>query len=107
MAIDAATLRDSPVSRSGIRRRGGREVVSINYSNHMIVAFGDGTLDLQFHDDLSASSYIWLLEHLIRRYRKVGIIADNASALTGKKMREFLDGTDGAVEILHLPPHTH
>ena len=72
----------------------------------MIGALGDGTLDPQFHDDLSASSYVWLVEHLLRRYGKVGILAYNASALTSKEMRKCLEYMDGAVEILHLPPHT-
>ena len=72
----------------------------------MIGALGDGTLDLQFHDDLSADSYVDLVEHLHRRYQKVGIIADNAGALTGKDMRACLEDAGGDVEILHLPPHT-
>ena len=109
VAVDAATLRDSPVSRRGIRRRGGRETVPVNHSKqsiHMIGALGDGTLDLQFHDDLSAGSYVDLVKHLHRRYGKVGIIADNASALTGRDMRKCLDDAGGDVEILHLPPRT-
>ena len=83
-------------------------MVSINHSKqsvHMIGALGDGTLDLQFHDDLSANSYVWLVEHLLRRYGVVSIITDNAGALTSKEMRKFLDDADGAVELLHLPPH--
>ena len=109
VAVDAATLRDSPVSRRGIRRRGGRETVPTNHSKqsiHMIGALGDGTLDLQFHDDLSAGSCVGLVEHLRRRYGKVGIIADNAGSLTGRGMRKCLDDADGAVEMLHLPPRT-
>ena len=93
VAVDAATLRDSPVSRRGIRRRGGREAVLVNHSKqsiHMIGALGDGTLDLQFHDGLTAASYVKLVEHLRRRYGKVGIIADNAGALTGKEMQKCL-----------------
>ena len=88
VAADAATLRDSPVSRRGIRRRGGMETVPANHSKqsiHMIGALKDGTLDLQFHDDLSAESCIDLVDHLRRRYGKVGIITDNASALTGRE----------------------
>ena len=109
VAVDAATLRDSPVSRRGIRRRRGRETVPVNHSKqsiHMIGALGDGTLDLQFHDGLSAGSCVGLVEHLRRRYGKVGIIADNAGSLTGRDMRKCLDGADGDMEILHLPPHT-
>ncbi len=109
VAVDAATLRDSPVSRKGIRRRGGRETVPVNYSKqsiHMIGALGDGALELQFHDDLTAASYVELVKHLHRRYGKVGILADNAGALTGRDMRKCLDDTGGDVEILHLPPHT-
>lgn len=36
----------------------------------------------------------------------MGIVADNASALTGKDMRKCLDDADGDVEILHLPART-
>ena len=72
----------------------------------MIGAPGDGTPDLQFHNDLSASSYVWLVEHLLWRYGKVGILAYNASALTSKEMRKCLDDADGDMEILHISPHT-
>ncbi|MYB30763.1 MAG: hypothetical protein F4Y18_07015 [Cenarchaeum sp. SB0663_bin_5] len=72
----------------------------------MIGALGDGTLNLQFHDNLTAASYVELIKHLHRRYRKVGIIADNASALTDITMRKCLDDSGGDIEILHLPPHT-
>lgn len=51
-------------------------------------------------------SYIELIKHLHRRYGKVGIIADNASALTGRDMQECLDDMGEDVAILHLPPHT-
>ena len=33
-------------------------------------------------------------------------IADNAGALTGKTMSEYIAGTDGAVEMVHIPSHT-
>lgn len=33
-----------------------------------------------------------------------GILADNASALTGKYMKEYIASTNGDVEIIHIPP---
>ena len=107
VAIDAATLRDSPTSRRG--RRGGKDTVRTNHSKkaiHLIGALGDGTLDLQFHGDLKADSYVSLVEYARRRHEKIGIIGDNAGALTGKTMRDYISGTDGAVEMVHIPPHT-
>ena len=109
LAIDAATIRDSPVSRRGLRRRGGKDTVPINYSKkslHIIGALGDGTLDIQFHGNLKADSYVDLIEYARRRHKKIGIIADNASALTGNTMKDYVYCTDDAVEILHIPPHT-
>ena len=109
VAVNAATLLDSPVSRRGIRRRGVREMVPVNYSKqsiHMIGALGDGTPDLQFHDSLAAASRVELVKHLHRRYGKVGIMADDAGALTGGIVRRCLDDAGGDVEILRLPPHT-
>ena len=77
LAIDAATLRDSPVSRRGLRRRGGKDTVRTNHSKkamHLVGALGDGTLDLQFHEDLKAGSYVDLVEYARRRHKKIGII---------------------------------
>ena len=109
LAVDAATLRDSPTSGRGLRRRGGKATVRTNHSKkaiHLIGALGDGTLDLQFHGDLKAGSYTSLVEYARRRHEKVGIIADNAGAITGKAMRDYVSGTEGAVEIIHIPPRT-
>ena len=86
-----------------------KRTVPVNHSKqsiHMIGALEDGTLKLQFHDNLTAASYAELVKHLHRRYGKVGIMADNAGALTGRDMRKCLGDTGGDVEILHLPPHT-
>ena len=48
-----------------------------------------------------------LIEYARRCHRKIGIIADNAGALTGNTMKDYVYGTDGTVEILHiLTPHT-
>ena len=109
LAIDAATLRDSPTSGKGLRRQGKKAIVCTNHSKkaiHLIGALGDGTLDLQFHGDLKADSYVALVEYARRRHEKIGIIGDNAGALTGKTMRDYISGTDGAVEMVHIPPHT-
>ncbi|MBI1657369.1 MAG: hypothetical protein IS632_01145 [Thaumarchaeota archaeon] len=64
-------------------------------------------LELQFHDNLAAGSYIALAGHLRMRYRNMGILADNAGVLTGCTMRKYLADADGNVEILYLPPRTH
>ena len=72
----------------------------------MIGVLGDGTLDLQFHDDLSAGSYVELVRHLHRRYGKVGIIADNARRPHRRYHAKVPGRYGGDVEILHLPPRT-
>lgn len=56
----------------------------------MIVAPGDGTMDLQFRDDPTASRYVEPVEHLRRRYGEVGIPVDGAGALAGRGMRKCL-----------------
>ena len=109
LAIDVAALRDSPTSGRGLRRRGGKNVVHTNYSKkaiHLIGAPGDGTPDLQFHGDLKADSCVDLVEYVRRRHENVGIMGDNAGALTGSVMREYPAGTDGAVEMIHIPSHS-
>ncbi len=58
---------------------GGAEknVVRTNHSKksiHLIGALGDGTLDLQFHDNLKADGHAALVEYARRRHKKVGII---------------------------------
>ena len=108
-SIHGTTLRDSPVSRRGLRPRGGRDTVCTNYSRksiNLIGAPGDGTPGLRFHENLKADSYIALLEFARRRHKKIGVIADNAGALAGRAMKEYLQGTNGAVQMIHLRPRT-
>ena len=109
VAIDACTLRDSPASRRGLRRRGGYETVSVNYSKkstHVFGALGKNALKIHHPDGLSAEDYIEFLEDLVDTYGKVGIVCDNAGALTSKAMKDHIAETNGAVEMLHIPPHT-
>ena len=76
LSVDVTTLRDSPTSGRGLRRRGGRDAVRTNYSkraNHLIGALGNGTLDVQFHENLTADSYVSLLEYARRRHKKIGV----------------------------------
>ena len=47
-----------------------------------------------------------MVEYALRHHKRIGIVCDNANALTSKDMRKYLDGIGDAVEILHLPPHT-
>ena len=64
LAIDAATMWDSPTSGRGLRRRGGKE-----HSPHQPFqkvnppdrGFGGGTPDLPFHDDLKADGHAALV----------------------------------------------
>ena len=94
---------------------GGAEksIVRTNHfekSIHLIGTLGDGAPDLPFHDNLKADGHAALAEYARRRHKKVGHhhhhIADNAGALTGKTMSEYIAGTDGAVEMVHIPSHT-
>ena len=73
-------------------------MVPVNHSKQsipMIGALGGDTLYLQFHDGLSAESYVDLVEYLRWCYGKVCSIADSASALTGREMRKYLDDAAG------------
>ena len=110
LAIDAASLQDSPTSRHSIRRRGGKDIVHANYSKksiHLPGALGDGILDVQFGEDLKADSYIAFVKTVLQRYKKIGIMADNADTLTGTAMRDYISSTNGAVRMEHtLPPYS-
>ncbi|MCE2509331.1 MAG: hypothetical protein J4G04_08625 [Nitrosopumilaceae archaeon] len=109
LAIDAATLRDSPVLRRGLRRRGGKGTIRTNHSKkamHLVGALGDGTLDLQFHEDLKAGSYVDLVEYARRRHKKIGIIIPerrrpHRQGHTGLHLRYEWNRRDGA----HPAPH--
>ena len=107
-AIDACSLRDSPASRRGLRRRGGHDTVSVNYSKkttHVFGALGDDTLDIHYPDGLKTKDYTKFIDGLVDTYGKVGIICDNAGSLTSKEMKDHIAKTNGAVEMLHIPPH--
>ena len=72
--LDIAGVVDSPASKRGIRRRGGRETAPINHSKKsvkIVGALGIGMLDIQFHEKANSESAIMLLEYLRRRYGKI------------------------------------
>ena len=109
VVIDAATIQDSPPSKRGLRRRGGRDTVGVNYSRkstNLLGALGNGTLHIECHDNLKADSYISLIENVVKKCGRVGIVADNAKAIVGKDMTHYNNSTNGAVEVIHfLPPY--
>ena len=93
----------------GLRRWGGKDTVCTNHSKKAMYLTGepgDGTLDLLFHEDLKVGSYVDLVEYTHRRHKNIGIIADNAGALTGKTIRYYISGTNGTVEMVHIPLYT-
>ena len=56
-SIHGTTLRDSPVSRRGLRPLGGRDIACTNHSKksiNLIGALDDGTPGLQLHKNLKA-----------------------------------------------------
>ena len=68
--------------------------------------WGSGALHIEYHDSLKADSCISLIESVVRKYGKVDMVADNAMAIVGKDMTHYINGTDGAVEMIHFLPHT-
>ena len=107
--LDTAGVVDSPASKRGIRRRGGRETVPINHSKKsvkIVGALGMGTLDMQFHEKANSESVIALLEYLRRRYGKIFAILDNAAAHTSTAMKEYIGRAGGDVVLWFLPPRT-
>ena len=85
VCVDAAAFVDAPSSTRGIRIKGGKDTVQINFSKKSIKAIevlGQGTFDMQFHQKTDADSVIALLEYLRYRYGKVFVILDNAGAHT-------------------------
>ena len=80
----------------GIRVKGGKDTVQINFSKKsikIIGALGQGTFDMQFHQKTDAQSVIAFLEYLRYRYGRVFVILDNATAHTGKQMDEYIKST--------------
>ena len=87
---------DAPSSMRGIRVKGGKDTVQINFSKKsikIIGALGQGTFDMQFHQKTDAQSVIAFLEYLRYRYGSVFVILDNAAAHTGKQMDEYIKST--------------
>ena len=109
VCVDAAAFVDAPLSTRGIRVKGGKDTVQINFSKKsikIIGALGLGTFDMQFYQKTDADSVIALLEYLRYRYGKVFVILDNAAAHTGRQMDEYIKSTKGDVVLWFLPPRT-
>ena len=67
LCFDAAGFVDAPSSSRGIRLKGGKDTVQINYpkkSFQIIGALGQGTLDIQFHEKVNSEAVIVFLEFL-------------------------------------------
>ena len=106
VSLDAASIRDSPSARRGLRKRGGNDTVTTNcsrMSTHIIGDLSNGALDIKFYNDLSTSIFIDLIEYACISGQKIAIICDNASALTGNEMDKFVEKSGGSVELLHIP----
>ena len=102
VCVDAAAFVDAPSSTRGIRVKGGKDTVTINFSKKsikIIGALGQGTFDMQFHQTTDADSVIALLEYLRYKYGRVFVILDNAGAHTGKRMDEYIKSTKGDVVL--------
>ena len=110
LCLDAAGFVDAPSSSSrGIRRKGGKDAVQINYSKksfQIIGALGQSTLDIQFHEKVNSEAVIAFLEFLRRKYGKIFVILDNAAAHTSKAVNEYVKNTNGDVVLQFLPPRT-
>ena len=111
LCLDAAGFVDAPSSSSsrGMRRKGGKDAVQINYSKksfQIIGAPGQGTLDIQFHEKVNSEAVIAFLEFLRRKYGKIFVILDNAAARTSKAVDEYVKDTGGDVVLQFLPPRT-
>ena len=107
--MDAAAFVDAPSSTRGIRIKGGKDTVQINFSKKsikIIVALGQGTLDIQFHQKTDAGSVIALLEYLRCMYGRLFVVLDNTGAHTGKQMKDYIKNTKGNVVLWFLPPCT-
>ena len=88
LCLDTAGFVDTPSSSQGIRLKGGKYAVQINYSKksfQIIGALGQGTLDIQFHEKVNSETVIVFLEFLRRKYDKIFVILDNAAAHTSKR----------------------
>ena len=93
VCLDAAALIDSPLSRRGIRRRGGRDTVKINYfrqSIKIIGALGRDTPDMQFHENLATGNVVELLEEIRQKYANIFVIMDNAAAHKSREMEDYI-----------------
>ena len=107
--IDFAGFADSPASRRGIRRRGGRDTVRTNCSKKTVKvagALGKGTLDIQFRESANTEGAKAILGHLRRKYGKVYAIMDNAGAHTSQEMNRYIESTKGDTVRRFLPPRT-
>ena len=109
LCLDAAAMRNSGSSARGICLRGGREIVSVNFSmvsTTMIGALGVDKCHINFCKSANSANVIEMLEQLRAKYGNVFIILDNASAHKSKAIKEYLAETAGDVVLWYRPPYT-
>ena len=107
--MNTAGFAKAPFSARGIRPIGGYETVKTSFSKATTKALGalmgDG-LVLDFCDNANSDNVIKLLEKLRKKYGRIFIICDNASAHKSKKIQKYLGEMHGEVVLWYLPPYT-
>ena len=111
VCVDTAGIMNAGSAERGIRPKGGRETVKVNFSKKrsikIVGALGiGGRYHLIFRDKADSDSVIELLEQIRKQYGRVFVILDNAGAHKSAAIKTYLQETKGDVVLHYLPPYT-
>ena len=91
------------------RRTNGKDTANTRFSMKTVTVFGVLGIDgyhMRTAKACNSGEFMKFLREMKEIHPKMLIILDNAPYHKSKAVREFVEGTDGAVELLFLPAYT-
>ena len=73
---------------------------------HVLGALGSESVELDYPENLKSEGVIAFLRRLHGKHGRILVILDNAGAHKSRAMEKYVEGADGEVALIFLPPRT-
>ncbi len=106
---DEAGVQISQNPSYGWRPTNGRDTFPIGFSTksvRLIGIMGEGVLYVRTAESTNSETFIDFLKDVRQRHPEFYMVLDNASYHKSRAVKEYVDGTNGAIDLEFLPPYT-
>ncbi len=106
---DEARVQISQNPGYGWRPINGRDTVPIGFSTksvRLIGIMGENVLYVRTVESTNSETFIDFLKDVRQRHPEFYMVLDNASYHKSRAVKEYVEGTNGAIDLEFLPPYT-